>query len=146
MAGSDELSVGIIGFGRIGAEHAGWLDSATGVRPAAVFDPTPPRRAVAQQRGLLTVDSVEQLLHDSTIDAVLVSTPTAMHFEHASAALRAGKHVMVEKPMAIDARQARGLIELAEERRLLLSVFHNRRWDIDYLTISAAIENHLSAM
>jgi predicted dehydrogenase len=133
------VSVGIVGFGRIGAEHAGWLAAADSIRAAAVFDPTPARRDLARDRGLRPHDTLEALLADHSVDAVLISTPTAMHHEQASAALRAGKHVMVEKPMALDLPQAQELIELAESRGRMLSVFHNRRWDIDYLTVRSAI-------
>src|SRR5215208_2289955 len=100
------LSVGIVGFGRIGAEHAGWLAEAGNIRPAAVFDPTPARRALAEHRGLRTYDTLDALLADASLGVVLISAPTAMHHQEASAALRAGKHVMVEKPMAIDSAQA----------------------------------------
>jgi predicted dehydrogenase len=133
------IGVGIIGFGRIGAEHAGWIASASGIRPVAVSDPTPARRAIAEQRGLAAHESVEALVADESVDAVLISTPTAMHLQHASMALRAGKHVMVEKPVALDLSGARALIGLAQDGRRALSVFHNRRWDVDYLTVKQAI-------
>jgi predicted dehydrogenase len=129
------LSIGIIGFGRIGAEHAGWLSQCLNGKPVAVADATPARQALAMDRGLLVYSSVDALLTDSQIDAILVATPTAMHFEHATAALSAGKHVMVEKPMALDLAQSRKLVELAREKKRVLSVFHNRRWDTDYLTV-----------
>jgi predicted dehydrogenase len=129
------LSVGIIGFGRIGAEHAGWLSQCTNARPVAVADATPARQALAKERGLLVYSSVDALLTDRQIDAILIATPTAMHFEHSTAALSAGKHVMVEKPMALDLPQSRKLAELAREKQKVLSVFHNRRWDTDYLTV-----------
>ena len=124
---SERLSVGIVGFGRIGAEHARWLSAAANIRPAAVFDPTPARAALAQQRGLHAFATLDALLEDPAIDIILVSSPTAMHFDEAAAALRAGKHVMIEKPMALDGSQARQLIDLAESHRRVLSVFHNRR-------------------
>jgi predicted dehydrogenase len=133
------MNVGIIGFGRIGNEHAQWLAQASGVRATVAFDPTPARRELAQSRGLRAVEQLDQLLTDVSIEAVLVSTPTSMHFEHASLALRAGKHVLVEKPMALDLSQARKLVELAQMHGRVLSVFHNRRWDIDYLTVKQAI-------
>ena len=133
------LSVGIIGFGRIGSEHAGWLSAANGLAAAGASDPTPARRELARSRGLRTHENVDSLLSDASIDVVLVSTPTAMHHEHASAALRAGKHVMIEKPMALDLNQSRELVELAEKQGRVLSVFHNRRWDIDFLTVQSAI-------
>lgn len=130
-----QLNVGIIGFGRIGAEHADWLAQAKDIRAVAVADATAQRRALAQQRGLHVYDNLDAMLANPTINAVLVSTPSAMHFEHASAALVAGKDVLIEKPMALDLEQSLRLIELAERHHRVLSVFHNRRWDIDYLTV-----------
>ena len=134
------ISVGIIGFGRIGAEHAGWLAVADGIRAVAASDPTPARRELAEQRGLRTHETVEGLIADPGVDVVLVSTPTAMHLEHASAALRGGKHVMIEKPMALDFSGARAIAQLAQDGRRTISVFHNRRWDVDYLTVKRAID------
>src|SRR3954465_12709746 len=134
------MNVGIIGFGRIGNEHARWLARADGTRASVAFDPTPARRELAHSHGLRTVDRLEDLLSDGTIDAVLISTPTSMHFDDAARALDAGKHVMVEKPLALDSSQSRRLVELARQRNLVLSVFHNRRWDIDYLTVKHAID------
>lgn len=135
------IGVGIIGFGRIGAEHEGWLRSAHGVRAVAADDITPARRALAESRGLRGCNDIDALLADAGVSAVLIATPTAMHFEHASRALGAGKHVMVEKPMALDLPQSRALVEDAARRGLVLSVFHNRRWDLDYLTVRTAIHS-----
>lgn len=134
------LRIGIIGFGRIGAEHAGWLRSCDSAKAIAIADQTPARQELARTAGLHVYSSIQSLVADPAIDAILVSTPTAMHFEHASLALQAGKHVMVEKPMAMSLDQSQALVELAQSRRLVLSVFHNRRWDADYLTVKSAIE------
>jgi predicted dehydrogenase len=134
-----QLRVGIIGFGRIGAEHAGWMAATSSVRAVAADDVTPARREMAASRGLRTYDHLEQMLADRSLDAVLVSTPTAMHFEQAVLALEAGKHVMVEKPMAMDLDESRKLVQEAKARRKVLSVFHNRRWDVDYLTVREAV-------
>jgi predicted dehydrogenase len=133
------LSLGIIGYGRIGHEHAGWLATAQGIRAVAAADATPQRRALAEARGLRSFQSIESLLADESVHAVLVSTPTAFHFEHAMAALSVGKHVMVEKPMAMDWPQAKKLADYAESKGLVLSVFHNRRWDADYLAVQSAV-------
>ncbi len=132
------LRLGIIGFGRIGNEHAGWLFQCDSIQAVAVFDPTPQRREKAAVLGLKTYDDLDSLLA-SDVDAVLISTPTAMHAEHAAAALQAGKHVMVEKPVTLDLPQARRLMDLASANHRVLSVFHNRRWDIDYLTVKQVI-------
>lgn len=133
------MRVGIIGFGRIGAEHAGWLCAAQGVEPVAIADVTLARRELAQSRGLKVYEQYDALLADREIDAVLVSSATAMHFEHASAALAAGKHVMVEKPITLDLPQSVELVRHAEQVGRVLSVFHNRRWDVDYLTVLNAV-------
>ena len=135
----EPVGVGIIGFGRIGAEHTGWLAAARSARAVAAADATPARQALAASRGLTVYGEVQPLLDDPGVEAVLVSTPTAMHFEHVSAALAAGKHVLVEKPMALDLAQSRALAEDAERRGHVLSVFHNRRWDVDYLTVRGAV-------
>lgn len=136
----NKLRIGIIGFGRIGNEHAAWIAASPSAATVAVFDPTPARREMAAGRGLKTFDRMDDLLAASDIDAVLVSTPTAMHLEHALAALSAGKHVMVEKPMSLDLAQAQRMVDEAKRRSLVLSVFHNRRWDIDYLTVKSAVD------
>lgn len=134
-----EMTIGIIGFGRIGAEHAKWMEKAAGARVALVADTTPARRELAKSRGLPTCESVEALIGDPSIDAVLVSLPTSMHFDCAAAALSAGKHVMIEKPMALDLPQSRTLVEQARAANRTLSVFQNRRWDLDFLTVKDAV-------
>jgi predicted dehydrogenase len=136
-----EVQLGIIGFGRIGAEHAEWVSKATGIRVAAVSDATPARRELAASRGLRTYASAAAMVGDVALDAVLVATPTAMHLEHTMLALEARKHVMIEKPMAMNLDQSRLLVHAAHSRGRILSVFHNRRWDIDYLTLRSAVES-----
>jgi scyllo-inositol 2-dehydrogenase (NADP+) len=136
------ISVGIIGFGRIGAEHATWLSQCKSIRAAAIADATPARQQLAQSRGLKTYSTIPDLLNDNTIDAILISTPTSMHFDHVQLALNANKHVLVEKPMALDLDQSRRLADLADRKKLVLSVFHNRRWDLDYLTVQKHIREN----
>ncbi len=82
---------------------------------------------------------VDSLLADADVHAILVATPTAMHQEHATQALRSGRHVLVEKPMALDLDQSKKLVEEAAAAGRVLSVFQNRRWDLDYLTVRRAV-------
>lgn len=131
------LPIGIVGFGRIGAEHAAWIAASGQTRVAGVYDPTPARRDLAAQRGLPTFDTPQALF--AACDAVLISTPTSFHREHALAALAAGKHVMVEKPMALDLAESRELDAEARRRGRVLSVFHCRRWDADFLAVRALL-------
>lgn len=129
------LQVGIIGYGRIGNEHAAWIQASTLAQVAGVYDPTPARLQIASDGGFRIYDQVEALLADASVHAVLVATPTSMHCEHTLAALSAGKHVMVEKPMALDHADAVRMQRAANDAGRVLSVFQCRRWDIDYLTV-----------
>ncbi len=133
------VAVGIIGFGRIGAEHAGWIAASQHMRVAEVYDATPARRELATARGLATHESLDLLLTSPRVEAVLISAPTSMHFELAIEALRSGKHVMIEKPIALDLAQAKAIADEATAQNKLVSVFHNRRWDVDFLTAQQAI-------
>jgi predicted dehydrogenase len=75
------------------------------------------------------------------VDLVVIASPNESHYPLAAAALRAGKHVVVDKPFTVELADARSLVELAEERGRLLSVFHNRRWDSEVLATKAVVES-----
>lgn len=75
------------------------------------------------------------LLNQPEVELVVIATPNASHFELAKAALLAGKHVVVDKPFTLTYAQAQVLCELAQKTQRLLSVFHNRRYDDDFLTL-----------
>jgi scyllo-inositol 2-dehydrogenase (NADP+) len=137
----DRLKVGIVGFGRIGAEHAGWITASDRLRVGVVYDPTPARAQIAEQRGLRTCGTVDALVDDASVDVVLVSTPTSMHADHARRAIDAGKHVMIEKPMALTHADAAELDDAARRRGVRICVFHCRRWDIDFLTVGELIRS-----
>ncbi len=81
------------------------------------------------------VRTYEEILNDPGIDLVVVNTPDHLHYEMAWKALEAGKHVVVEKPFTVHSTEADKLINLAEERGKILTVFQNRRWDSDFLTV-----------
>lgn len=75
------------------------------------------------------------IIHDPTIDLVIVTSPNEFHYQQARDCLENGKHVILEKPMVCSLDEGRLLLSLAHEKKLRLSVFHNRRWDGDFLTI-----------
>ena len=85
----------------------------------------------------------EDILKDTSVELVIVNTPNETHHTFAVAALRAGKHVIVEKPFTVTVEEADDLIKLARERNKLLSVFQNRRWDADFLTVQKVLEKKL---
>src|SRR5262249_60385360 len=90
----------------------------------------------------VTADA-NQIFSDPNVDLVVIATPNDTHFELAQRALRAGKHVVVDKPFTTTAEEAEELIVLARRSQRLLSVFHNRRWDSDFLTVKDVIGKSL---
>jgi len=86
---------------------------------------------------------LEEILADETIELVIVNTPNETHYPFAAASLRAGKHVIVEKPFTVTVGEADALIALAGEQGRMLTVFQNRRWDADFLTVRNVLERKL---
>lgn len=99
--------------------------------------------AAEKYPGVKTYRSLEEMLKDDAVELVIVNTPNASHFEYASKALEAGKHVIVEKPFTISVDEGNKLIELAKKQDKKISVYHNRRFDSDYKTIKKVIEGNL---
>ncbi len=89
------------------------------------------------------VRSIEELIEDEHLELIIVNTPDATHFDYCKKALEAGKHVVVEKPFTMNSEEAEKLIALAKKQNRLLSVFQNRRWDGDYLTVKKVIQEKL---
>ena len=85
----------------------------------------------------------QDILDDAAIELVIVNTPNALHYEMARKALEAGKHVVVEKPLTPTKKEADQLIALAKEQEKVLTVFQNRRWDSDFLTVQSVITEGL---
>lgn len=89
------------------------------------------------------VRTPEELFDDKEIELVVVNTPDDTHYQYARLALEAGKHVIVEKPFTTTVEQGKELIALAAEKDLMLSVYQNRRWDADFLTVKDIIRKGL---
>ncbi len=83
------------------------------------------------------------LFSDPAIDLVLVNTPDHTHYDFARRALEAGKHVVVEKPFVLDVKEGEALIELASKKKKVLTVFQNRRWEGDFLTVRSIIDQKM---
>jgi len=87
--------------------------------------------------------SLDEILNDNSIGLVIVNTPTNTHFEYASKALLAGKHVVVEKAFTTTVEEAETLKKIADQQRLKIAVYQNRRWDSDFRTVKKVIESHI---
>jgi scyllo-inositol 2-dehydrogenase (NADP+) len=140
MNSSTETSIrtAVLGYGFGGRIfHCPFIAAVPGLELAAILVANPERAAAAaatypQARIYPKLDDV---LSDPSIDLIVVTTPNASHFELATAALNAGKHVVVDKPLAATSAEARSLIDLAAAQGKLLAPFHNRRYDNDFLTV-----------
>lgn len=120
------VNIGIIGYGYWGPNLVRNFAETPGAAVVAVADMDPARLQLAQQRypNIKVTTEVHELLRDPSIDAIAVATPVYTHFELGMAALKAGKHLWLEKPMAETSLQARKLVEEAERRELALIVDH----------------------
>lgn len=89
------------------------------------------------------VRDYQNLLDDSEVELIIVNTPDDTHYSFASRALKAGKHVIVEKPFTTTSQQGEELIKIAQEQNRMLSIFQNRRWDADFLTVQDILRKGL---
>ncbi|TCM21698.1 putative dehydrogenase [Novosphingobium sp. PhB165] len=139
----DIVRVGLIGYGYAGATfHAPLIAAVPGLSLDAFVSGQPER--ILERFPDATVHAhAEALLADPAIDLVVIATPNNTHFPLAQAALRAGKHVVVDKPFTLDLIEARTLLALAAETGRHLTVFHNRRWDSDFASVRKAIDEGL---
>lgn len=131
-----EIRVGLAGFGPAGSFfHAPLIAATPGLRLAAVVTRDPGRAGLVRSSypGTEVVASADDLW--DRCDLVVIATPNRTHVSLATEALKAGLPVVVDKPLAGAADEARDLVRLARDRGLMLSVFQNRRWDGDFLTL-----------
>lgn len=143
MTDSKSIRGAVIGYGgafNMGRGHLNWMKEA-GIAPTAACDLDEARVGVAGEDfpGIRTFTDVDKLLSDEEIDLVTIITPHNTHAPLAIQCLNAGKAVICEKPMCLTAQEATAMIEAARKNDVMLSVFHNRRHDGDFLAIREAV-------
>ncbi|MDH5833216.1 oxidoreductase [Luteimonas kalidii] len=135
------LNVALVGYGFVGRVfHAPLIATTPGLRlhtvvsrdAAKVHSDWPDARVVADPTHAFA---------DGAIDLVVIAAPNAVHASLAIAALRAGRHVLVDKPFTTSLAEARGVLDVARSAGRLASVFQNRRWDTDFLALRALVES-----
>jgi scyllo-inositol 2-dehydrogenase (NADP+) len=133
------LSVGVVGFGLAGRQFHCPLIRAAGMQVRGVV--TRQAELVRQSLGDVRVHvEINSLLADTAIDLVVIATPNHLHAPQAMAALKAGKHVVIDKPFALNLGEVDALLQTAQAQRRCLAVFHNRRWDSDFLTLRKVLD------
>lgn len=120
-------NVALVGYGKAGRTfHEPLIRAVDGLQ----------LHAVVRGRG----DDYGAVLDDPNVALVVIATPNTSHFDLARRALQAGKHVVVDKPFTVTSNEAGELVDLAQSQRRILSVFHNRRWEGDFITIRELVQ------
>ena len=148
---SRPVRVGLIGYGLAGSVfHAPLIACSPFLKLVAIVTSNPERRAKAahDHPDARVVENVDALWeHADDLDLIVIATPNKTHVPLARAALEAGLAVVVDKPFAPTAAEGRSLVEDARKRDRLLTVFQNRRWDSDFLTVRQLVGNgHLGTV
>jgi len=143
LADGPAVRVGILGYGAIGHEHSAAIAAVDGLVLAGVCDKSPERIDVARTLApdLTAYEDGDELLASPDVDLIVVSTPPNTHAEWALRAIEAGKHVVVEKPFCLTTAEADEMIGAATSADRLLTVYQNRRWDADYLTVKRLVRS-----
>lgn len=133
------LRVALLGYGFAGKSfHAPLLRTVEGLTLSLIAS-SRPDDVHADLPEVTVIPSAHEAATHPDVDLVVVATPNETHVPLAQAALRAGKHVVVDKPFTITLAEARSLAALAQTQGRVLSVFHNRRWDSDFLALKALL-------
>ncbi|WP_127959293.1 oxidoreductase [Serratia microhaemolytica] len=135
----DKIRVALLGYGNAGKTfHAPLIAATPGMELTAIASSSADK-VHSDWPAIQVVNDVRWLFDDRRIDLIVIATPNDSHFALAQQALAAGKHVVVDKPFTVTLSQAEQLKQLAEREGKLLSVFHNRRWDSDFLTLKTLL-------
>lgn len=123
----------VIGYGGMGGWHTRHLLESDVAYLIGIYDIKPERSELARENGIYAYPSYEAVLDDPRVDFVTLAVPNELHAPLAIRALRAGKHVISEKPVTITLDELDSVLAVANETGKLFTVHQNRRWDIDYL-------------
>jgi predicted dehydrogenase len=135
------IRTGLIGYGFASKTfHAPLIEAMPGLELVAVSS-SDAAKVHADRPTLTVLASPEELIARPDIALVVIPTPNDTHFPLARAALLAGKHVVVDKPFTLSVAQAQALSALATRQAVVLSVFHNRRWDGDFMTVRQLVQS-----
>ncbi len=134
----------VVGYGSafgMGHHHAESIRNTTGLELVGVCEPDDERRALAEEtEGVPTYESMDEVVADDGVDMVALIVPHDVHAPLAIQAMEAGKHVITEKPMCVTTAEADAMIAAARANDVVLTVYHNRRWDSDFVTVKRLID------
>jgi predicted dehydrogenase len=133
------VRVGLMGYGYAGKTfHAPLIRTVAGLQ-LTIVGSSKRDTVLADFPEVKVCSNMEEVATHPEVDLLVIASPNESHYPLAAAALQAGKHVVIDKPFTVKVADARDLVQLAEERGRLLSVFHNRRWDSEVLATKAIV-------
>jgi predicted dehydrogenase len=136
------VGAGLLGYGAIARSHAAAIAATPGLSLAGVCDVSDERRnQAAGEWSVRTHARAEEMLADPEVGLVVVGTPPSVHFESVMTALRAGKHVVCEKPFAIHVDEVDRMMDAAAAGGRVLTVYQSRRWDPDYIALRDVVRS-----
>lgn len=129
------INVGLLAYGMSGKIfHAPFLDAHKGFNLRAVVERSK-KLAKNDYPGIISYDSIDEMLNDATIDLIVVNTPNYLHYEHSKSALLKGKDILVDKPFVATSKQAQELFELADKLNRKILFYQNRRYNSDFESV-----------
>ncbi|NCO33338.1 MAG: hypothetical protein AUJ92_17270 [Armatimonadetes bacterium CG2_30_59_28] len=139
------VNVVVLGYGFSGRNfHCYLVSLAEGLNLYGVVSSQAEKRAAAGAKWTVkTWATLDEALADDQVQLVVLATPHDVHCEQAVTVMDAGRHCVTDKVMCMDAREAEQMLEASRRNNTMLSVFHNRRWDWDYLTLRKVIDEGL---
>ena len=143
---TSEYKFAVIGYGpsfNMGPHHIDAIAENEGFVLAAVCDVAEARRAAAGEAypDARTFSTIGRMLRSVQPDLTIIITPHNLHARQALQCMNAGSGVVVEKPMCVTAREVRGMLATAKRKRVVLSTFHNRRWDGDFVILRDLVQS-----
>lgn len=134
----------IIGYGGMGSWHHTEIKNLVPeIQVVGAYDVTPEIQHKIESRGITAYQSLEQLLSDTAVEIVTVATPNNFHKSISIACLKAGKHVVCEKPVCCSSSDLLEVMETAKKAGKLFTVHQNRRWDKDFLIVKKILDENL---
>ena len=134
------LNVALVGYGYVGKTfHAPLISHTPGLHLHTVVS-SDPQKVLAELPQVRVINEAQEACADPGIDLVVIAAPNAVHATLARDALSHGKHVVVDKPFTVTLDEARQVVAQAAQSGRLLSVFQNRRWDSDFLTLKQLLQ------
>ena len=136
-------NVGIIGYGNMAEYHFKKIAKPSNISFCAAYDVDEARLEKAKKEGLKTYKDLDTMLNDADIDIVLVATPNDSHMELAIKAMEKGKHVICEKPVALNCKELEKMVDESRKRNVLFTVHQNRRLDMDFQIMKKIYDDNL---